>query len=254
MHASTKQQHIIISCYMKSKCMICDIKFNTMKPTFMLWMKEEKIFIESNSLSIAKTRKVGYLANLHPTLMNCTNLKQLLHSALDDIVIDPQLAVELNPELKTLQTEVMTNGDLFIPNIPPFELYKTKITTGRDKEKVKTNVIGIKCTADKAKLMKEFYSQLASLAHYEKQIGIFVPIGAVHLLGVPNYAKLIRDNNSFLQSITTIPISDFQYATLDIPFPSINLQILTRQPSVNLFVTFCGALASRKPQPQTKFL
>jgi len=66
--------------------------------------------------------------------------------------------------------------------------------------------------------LKEFYSQLASPAHYEKQIGVFIPTGAVHLLGAANYANLLRDHNSYLQSIVTIPVGDLQHATLDIPF------------------------------------
>ncbi len=89
---------------------------------------------------------------------------------------------------------------------------------GRDNDKVKTNIIRIKCAMAKARLQKEFYSQLASLAHYEKQIGIFVLTGAVHLLGAMNYANLLRDNNSYLQSVVMIPVGDFQHATLDIPF------------------------------------
>jgi len=182
---------------------------------------------------------IGYLANLHPTLMNCNKLKQLLHSALNDIVINAQLAVKLDPELKMLQMEVMTNSDLFAPSIPPFELYKTKITTRRDKEKVETNVIGIKCALDKAKLMKEFYSQLASPVHYEKQIGVFIPMGVIHILGAPNYAKLICNNNSFLHSVTMIPLGNLQHATLNIPF-SLN-------PSTDIKQTTLSNLISKFP-------
>jgi len=51
-----------------------------------------------------------------------------------------------------------------------------------------------------------------------KKIGVFIPTGAVHLLGAANYANLLRDNNSYQQSIVTIPVGDLQHATLDIPF------------------------------------
>jgi len=66
--------------------------------------------------------------------------------------------------------------------------------------------------------LKELFSQLASPTHYEKQIGVFVPTGAVHLLGAANYIKLIRDNNASIHNVATIPIGDFQHETLDLPF------------------------------------
>jgi len=68
-------------------------------------------------------------------------------------------------------------------------------------------VIGIKTAINSAWFLKEFFSQLASPMHFEKQIGIFAPARVVHVLGVATYAKLICDNNSFLQSVDTILIS-----------------------------------------------
>jgi len=57
--------------------------------------------------------------------------------------------------------------------------------------------------------------QLASPVNYEKQIGLFIPTGAVYILGAPKYVQLIYDNNSFLQDILMIPMGDFQHAMLD---------------------------------------
>jgi len=141
-----------------------------------------------------------------------------LRLALKDIILDANLAVELDPSLKTLQQEAKTNGDMFVPVLPPFKVYKIRISHRCDKLKVSTDIIGIKCAQEKAKLLKEFYTQLGSPTHYEKQIGVFVPTGAVHSLGSANYAKLLSDNNAFLQSIITIPIGNFVHETLDIPF------------------------------------
>jgi len=69
--------------------------------------------------------------------------------------------------------------------------------------------------------LKEFFSQLASPVQYKKQIGVYIPVGAVHLLGTQLYAILICNNNVVLSSVTTIPLGNFQHATLDIPFPLI---------------------------------
>jgi len=124
----------------------------------------------------------------------------------------------LDPSLKELRQQAKTNGDQFIPEIPPFTVYKTRISHSRDKMKVSTDIISIKCASTQAKLLKEFFSQLASPEHYKKQISIFVPTGAVHTIGSTIYAKLLGDNNAFLKSVITIPVGDFSHETLDIPF------------------------------------
>jgi len=37
-------------------------------------------------------------------------------------------------------------------------------------------------------------------------------------MGVNNYKKIICDNSQFIDSVITIPVGDFQHATLDLPF------------------------------------
>jgi len=133
-------------------------------------------------------------------------------------VIDPNLACELDPLLKPLQIKAMANGDMFIPVVPPFELYKTRLTYSRDKTRVCTEVIGIKCSVDKARLLKEFFTQQSNPMELDTRLGMFVPMGVVHLLGPDTYSTLICVNNSFLQSVATVPVGDFQHETLDIPF------------------------------------
>jgi len=81
-----------------------------------------------------------------------------------------------------------------------------------------TEVIGIMSAAPQAHLVCKFFLQLTSPAHYEKQISVFIPTGAAHLLGVDNYKKIICDNNQFINSVITIPVGDFQHAMLDLPF------------------------------------
>jgi len=212
------QQRIVVGCHLRSERTINEIKFDKNKPQFLEWLTNQNIFIESDNLGADKTVTIGYLMKLHPQLTNRTKLKSLLETALEDIVLDPDLATELDPSLKDERTTATSNGDLMIPAVPPFEIFKTKLTFGKDKNKVHTKVLGIKCAYTKAKLLKEFFSQRGSPTCCEKLIGMFVPTGAVNLLGAATYEKLIRDNNLFLDNITTIPMGDFQHETLDIPF------------------------------------
>jgi len=114
-----------------------------------------------------------------------------------------------------------------------------RLTHGKDKkDKVSTEAIGIKSAAPQAHLLREFFSQLASPAHYEKQLGVFVPTGAAHLLGVENYKKLICENNQFIHSVVTIPVGDFHHATMEIPFsldPMTDIDMTTLQEMISDF-------------------
>jgi len=67
------------------------------------------------------------------------------------------------------------NGDMFVPEILPFKLYKMKIGHGTDKTRVVMEVLSIKCATDKACLLKEYYSQLVSPVCYEKRLASLYP-------------------------------------------------------------------------------
>jgi len=174
-HATTKKSQVLIGCSLLCDRMIQDIKFDKKQPKFMDWLIEEKIFIEANTLGINKMTTIRYLTKLHTYYTNRMQLKHLLQTTLEDITLNADLAVKLDPSLKDKQTESMSNSDMFAPEIPPFKVYKTKITHRYDKDKVSTNVIGIKCTTAQAHLLQEFFSQLASPASYKKQIRLFIP-------------------------------------------------------------------------------
>jgi len=120
------------------------IKFNKAKPQFMEWLDKEKVFIKADLLSVYKTTTT----KLHPQLTNQTNLKTLLQIALEDVLIAPELATKLDPSLKHAVQAAKANVDFFNPKMPPFKVYKTRLTHGREKkDKVLTEVIGMKSAA-----------------------------------------------------------------------------------------------------------
>jgi len=211
--------HIIVGCRLMSDRTIREIKFDTTTQTkFIDWLAKEKIFLESNALGITKTATVGYLLKLHTRITNRNTLKELLREELSAICIDPDLAVELDPTMKAKQLEAMSNGDMFVPELPQFEVYNTKISHGRDKSKVETFVFGIKCAIENARLLKEFFTRLGNPMELDTRMGVFLPNGTVHVIGVDAYKKLLCDNNEYLQTITTVPVGDFPQEMLEIPF------------------------------------
>jgi len=123
--------HIIVGCRLMSDRTIQEIKFDTMTNNkFIDWLAKEKIFLESDTLGISKTTTVGYLLKLHTRITNRTTLKELIADKPHDLILDPDLVVELDPMLKAQQVEAMSNGDLFIPKLPLFEIFLTCIRYG----------------------------------------------------------------------------------------------------------------------------
>ena len=66
--------------------------------------------------------------------------------------------------------------------------------------------------------MKEFFLQLGTPMELDTRMGVFLPTGAIHMIGPKAYTKILCEHNAFLQNIMTIPIGDFQHKTLEIPF------------------------------------
>ncbi len=123
------------------------------------------------------------------------------------IDIDANTAVELAPHLKEAQSDVMTNGDEYVTILPNFEIYKTKISHGREPKQVTTKVIGVKGAPCDAKLLGEFFTQMAAETCNDNRYGIFLPKGAVHQLGPQMYEQVLQENNFFLDQVATIPVN-----------------------------------------------
>jgi len=159
-HGIDNISHVIVGCHLTSDHTLKEIKFDSTSTTkFIDWLKKEKIYAEADSLGVNKTVTIEYLMKIHTRLMNRSTLKELLVDILNDVHLDPNLACKLHPSLKTQQTDVMTNGDMFVPDLLSFKIYPTEISYGCDKKRVETDVLGIKCAVDKASLLKEFFSQ-----------------------------------------------------------------------------------------------
>ncbi len=132
------QQRIVIRCHLRSERTINEIKYDKNKPQFLEWLTNQNIFIESDTLGVDKTVTIGYLTKLHPQLTNHMKLRSLLEMALEDIILDPDLATELDPPLTNEHTEAMSNGDLMIPAVPPSNFSRPRSLL--EKTKVKSTL------------------------------------------------------------------------------------------------------------------
>jgi len=151
------------------------------------------------------------LTKIALTITHLANFCDHLANQLMLVEIDADTAVALAPHLKQAQLEAMTNGNKFVPIFPAFEVYRTHLTHGQAPSQVKTDVIGVKCASPDAKLLSEFFTCMAAATNNDNHDGVFLPKGAVHLLGLNTYEQVLKDNNFFLTTIATVPIN-LEYA------------------------------------------
>jgi len=138
------QMHVCIGCHMLSTRSLGNIKFKSKENHLLAWLKKTHIFIKSDSLCIKQPMMIGYFTKITPNLTHLTNFCNKLITQLSMIDIDAETAVTLAPHLKQVQLKAMANGDDYIPILPNFEVYCTKITHGHKPSQVTTKVIGIK--------------------------------------------------------------------------------------------------------------
>jgi len=213
------QMHVCIGCHVLSNRTLGNIKFKSSKENHLLtWLKKARVFIESDSLGTKRPLPIGYFTKISPELTHLTNFRNELVTQLSMIDIDAETAVTLAPHLKQAQLDAMSNGVDYIPILPNFEVYRTKITHGRDPSKVTTEVIGIKGAPKDAKLLAEFFTRMAAETSNDHRNGMFLLKGAVRLLGTATFEQVLKENNFFLNNVATIPVNleiDTWFAILD---------------------------------------
>jgi len=182
------QSNVCIGCKILSNRNLGNIKFQSQNNHLLAWLKQARVFIESDSLGTERPAMIGYIAKIATDITNLPHFRDHLVNQLMLIEIDTDTAVSLAPHLKQAQLEAMSNGDEYVPILPDFELYRTRISHGRDLTKITTDVVGIKCTPKDAKLLREFSTRLAAETSHDHRDGVFLPTGAPNLLGPTTYA------------------------------------------------------------------
>ncbi len=202
-----RQTHVCIGCYVLSDRSLGNIKFKSNDNHLLAWLKKARVFIEADSLGTDRPVTIGYFTKIEPELTHLTNFRNHLATQLMMVELDADTAVTLAPHLKTAQLDAMSNGDDFIPILPNFEVYRTRITHGREPSQVTTDVIGVKGAPKDAKLLGEFFTRLAAETCNDPRDGVYLPKGAVHLLGTSTFEQVLKENNFFLTTVATVPVN-----------------------------------------------
>jgi len=200
------QTQVCIGCHVLSNRTLGNIKFCSSDGHLLAWLKKERIFIESDNLGIDRLVTIGHFTKIDSTLTHLAHFCDHLTNKLMLVDIDANMAVSLALHLKLAQLEAMTNGDDFVPILPDFEVYRTCLIHGRALLQVTTDVLGVKCAPRDAKLLGKFFTRLATISNDQRD-GVFVPKGAVYLLGTQTYEQVLKENIFFLTTVATIPIN-----------------------------------------------
>ncbi len=203
--------HICIGCNVLSNRTLGNIKFNSNEKHLMAWLKQARVFIESDSLGTDRPVTIGHFTQISPALTNLGNFHAHLVDQLMLIDMEADTAIELAPQLKSTQLDAMSNGDDFVPILPNFALYKTRLSHGSAPSQISTEVIGVKGAPQDAKLLGEFFARLAAESGTNYRDGVFLPKGAALLLGPQTYANVLKENDVFLNNVATVPVN-LEYA------------------------------------------
>ncbi len=199
---------VCIGCHILSNQSLSNIKFCSPDGNLLAWLKREQIFLESDNLGIDCPSTAGYFTKIAPSLTHLANFCVHIVNQLILVDIDADTAVKLALHLKQAQLDAMSNGDDFIPILPEFEIYRTRQSHGCEPSQVLTNVLGIKCAPQDAKLLGEFFMCMAAANNNDQHDGIYIPKqGTAYLLGMQTYAQILQENNVFLTTVATIPVN-----------------------------------------------
>jgi len=196
----TNPLHICIGCHVLSNCSLGKIKHQSNDGNLLAWLKRECVYLEAYNLGIDRPVTIGHFTKIAVTLTHLANFCDYLTNQLMLVEIEADTAVELTLHLKQEQIQAMTNGDNFIPILPDFEIHRTHLSQGCAPSQVK-------CAPCDAKLLGEFFMHKASVTNNDHCNGVFIPKGAVHLLGLQTYEQILKDNNFFLTTVVTVPIN-----------------------------------------------
>jgi len=199
--------HICIGWHVLSDRSLGQIKFQSTNSNLLTWLKKGRVFLESDGLGTDHPVTIGYFTKIDSTITHLANFRNYLVNQLMTVEIDAATAIDLAPHLKQAQIDAMSDGDEFVPILPEFAIYRTRLSHGREPSKVTTEVLGVKCAPRDSKLLSEFFTRMASDTSSDHRDGVFLPKGAVHLLGPQTYEQVLKDNNFFLTTVATILVN-----------------------------------------------
>jgi len=142
-------------------------------------------------------------------------LKDILDTELHHVKITQDEVIALDSSAQNFYQQVMDSGDERETFVPPFKLFPTVLGTSSANNWVSTHVISIKTKACQHHLLLELFAHLftnptKTLAPLQYSLCSIATI-----IGHTEYQALLHEDNKFLASLATIPISGVMDSILD---------------------------------------
>jgi len=146
------QSQVCIGCHVLSNRSLGNIKFCSQDVYLLTWLKKERVFLESDNLGNHCPTMIGYFTKIAGTYMHLANFHNYLTNQLMLIEIEAATVINLVPHLKQVQLDTMSSSDEFV-SLPFFEIYRTRLSHSHKPSQVSTEVLGVKCAPQDAKLL-----------------------------------------------------------------------------------------------------
>jgi len=124
-HPPTRKQPqvVTVGCIIRSTKTITEMKKTTdAKTSILSWLKENKVFIATNTIGHHVTRMISNLIHIHPRVMHQDSLHNTISNVLQAVKITADEAKAMAPDASDHYRLAMDSGDNTQAFVPPFEV------------------------------------------------------------------------------------------------------------------------------------
>ena len=185
----------------KSTLTVNDIKYS---PHVLDHLKTYNIFLRPDRFHTAKVRSPGYFVDIAPRLIWKQDFTAELKKGIALTTFD-----DTNPVFREYYRDNNVPPGQPTPPLPPFY---THVNT-RKFGKVSAEVLTVTCAADDALYLKKILSTMAEQNQIRR--GKFIPTGLHLITGPATVVNLLRNQNSYMDKLTVIPIEGIKSSVMD---------------------------------------
>jgi len=186
---NSKASQIRLGCTINGNQTLNHLKHSTKPSKLISWLCQEKVFLEVDTLGIGKTKTIGYLTHIHSCIINRISTKEKLYDNLNTTIINHDITAKLDTSIQDQVNAMQDIGDEYTVHCPRFKIFQTTIGIGTNPH-IETDVLGIKCQAGKAALLREFLLQSSTKIEQEG-LGKFIPAGLGNVIGTETMKMII---------------------------------------------------------------
>jgi hypothetical protein len=162
--------------------------FGSLKQKLMPYLQAQKLHMRLHNWTSQKISAIGFIHGIHPRICYRDDVSRQIKDALALVIKDT--------------------------TVPNFKLTFVKKGFGNGESRIVTEVLEIHCESDDAPALKDAFmhdTYAAAVVHK------FIPEGTLQTTSEAVYKKILSEQNRFLDSIMTIPITGLHASAIELP-------------------------------------